>query len=1140
MKVISSRPLFGHLLASLGLFGLSWFIFALPITANAQEIARIPNLPPGHFGQLVIPTEKGQKLALKTTKLNVSVKLEGRIARTQVEQVFYNPTLRQTEGTFTFRLPYGAAITRLAMEINGKLVEGELVERTRARAIYNSIVRKMKDPALLEWQGGNRFRTQVFPIPAKGYKRIIIGYDHVLESATDHVDYVYHLPIQKKSALAELFTFQLIALGHPKLKALPYDVQIISSKKNKLLKYVAKKFHPRGDLVIQISTKQHRGHLYAGRANKKRYGLLDLPIHLKKQKGRTFLNKLLLIDTSAGMKLKGLQKATEVTRFLLQTLPQKATFNIVSGDLFIKKFQKSFVGIEQISNALSFMQTLIPRGATNLEKLFAEAIKSSKERTELVYIGDGIASIGLMDPDLLVKNITKAIGKRSIRISAIAIGPHPDLEFLGKLARATGGRVLRLQIGEQPKKIVQKFNDLLQVPQLTDIKISIDGMKKIVRYHEGNIASGTSILIAGELTKPIARVHISGKIDKVTPFHYKAVFEPISERSNPIVPAFWANFQIKKLQKKGSKKKQIIQLSKNFGVMSRYTSFLVLENEKAYKRYKIKRRKGKNDKFSNSNVMMERNVKTAEKKSAKKLIRSWMHNRVMGRSGMRLRATGRSGRGRLAAAPPPPSHMRRLRLVRPSISDSVRRADESSSSRGMGSPSPDGEGDSFSGRGVGSPSPIGEGAPGEGAPSMGGAQAPRVQRPRLKAKRRRSRRRYRRYCYLIIKTRPSRAKIYITYHRRRHYRGLTMKKLRLPCRTRLTIVLKKTCYKKRKIRLYLTRRFTRLIIRLIKLRTRACRRHASLFRPSSFRRPCRRPYRLKSSWKQRWRRLHRRLIARLSLKEKLKMARNAVKKDPLNWKARKRLYRFLLLLKRRKEALKALRDWRRYAPENSLLIIYESRLLKKMGQLLESRRVLSEIVEFAPHNYDRRVLYARSLEHDNYIAKACYQYAQAVRLNPARRNTFKTMMSLYRSRYNDKEMRDIIRHCIVQGVSRLPVVRDISIVMFWEDPSADIDLHVHEPNGEHVFYRHRESQQGGTLYYDITNGLGPEIYVLGTGKKGTYKISVVYYSGRPRAIKGRIYILLHAGSTKEKRLSFPFTLFKSRGKKELFITKISL
>ncbi len=123
-------------------------------------------------GSLEVHGEKTAKARLAIERLDISAETSGDVAETTVEHVFRNGTDERLEGTFRFPLPDGAMITRLALEIDGKLVDGELVERDKARKAYEEVVDQMLDPALLEWESGHTFKLRVFPIePEKTTRR---------------------------------------------------------------------------------------------------------------------------------------------------------------------------------------------------------------------------------------------------------------------------------------------------------------------------------------------------------------------------------------------------------------------------------------------------------------------------------------------------------------------------------------------------------------------------------------------------------------------------------------------------------------------------------------------------------------------------------------------------------------------------------------------------------------------------------------------------------------------------------------------------------------------------------------------------------------------------------------------------------
>ena len=275
----------------------------------------------------------------------------------------------------------------------------------------------------------------------------------------------------------------------------------------------------------------------------------------------------------------------------------------------------------------------------------------------------------------------------------------------------------------------------------------------------------------------------------------------------------------------------------------------------------------------------------------------------------------------------------------------------------------------------------------------------------------------------------------------------------------------------------------------------------------------------------------------------LELSSTLLRERPLDSNLRRMHLDQLKVAGLKKEALKAVIDWRRYAPDFPELVLEHVNMLRSQLFVEEAERVLSELVEFNPHDFDARSTYARLLAAKRAFAKygqpavACAQYTRAVQLNPSKRETFRTMMALRRSHPKASKQ---IGQCIVNGVSRLPIIRDVSIVMLWEDPSADIDMHVIEPGGEEVSYEHLESAQGGHLYYDVTDGFGPEIYVLGSGKPGTYRLSVVYYSGSASVVRGKMIVMRHAGGPEETRKVYPFKLNGSNSSKSIPVGSFKL
>src|SRR5215813_3300167 len=158
---------------------------------------------------LLIPEEKTlPPLAMLDHK--VSITLDDQVATTRVEQTFRNHTDRPLEATYLFPVPKGASVHKFTMWVGGKETKGELVEAAKARAVYESIVRRTQDPGLLEYLGNNLFRVRVFPVPARGDQKLALSYTSVAERSAGLVEYVYPLKTDGK-ATATLEEFAITA-----------------------------------------------------------------------------------------------------------------------------------------------------------------------------------------------------------------------------------------------------------------------------------------------------------------------------------------------------------------------------------------------------------------------------------------------------------------------------------------------------------------------------------------------------------------------------------------------------------------------------------------------------------------------------------------------------------------------------------------------------------------------------------------------------------------------------------------------------------------------------------------------------------------------------------------------------------------
>lgn len=179
---------------------LLWKSWTAVLLLHASAaFAVTPVSPPQRPPQIWIdPTQSAEPVRLQDVAIDI--RLQGFVASTEVELTFFNPNARVLEGEFVFPLAEGQSITGYALEVDGKLREGVVVEKETARVAYESTARRRIDPGLAELTQGNVFRTRLYPLPAMGTKRVRIAFDQTL--LDNGASYRYLLPLQFDAPLA--------------------------------------------------------------------------------------------------------------------------------------------------------------------------------------------------------------------------------------------------------------------------------------------------------------------------------------------------------------------------------------------------------------------------------------------------------------------------------------------------------------------------------------------------------------------------------------------------------------------------------------------------------------------------------------------------------------------------------------------------------------------------------------------------------------------------------------------------------------------------------------------------------------------------------------------------------------------------
>ncbi|WP_437569434.1 VIT domain-containing protein [Sorangium sp. So ce542] len=214
--------------------------------------------------------------AVRLAKHAVKVRIVDVVARTEIDETFANDTDEELEGIFRFPLPPGAQIERLALEVDGKLIEGAFVDRDRGAAIWRGVLQNAapkapkpreeiiwvpgpwRDPALLEWQRGGRFELRIFPIPKRGSRRVVLTYTQLVEQSGGVRRFTYPLA-HDQSGTTSIgdFSLDLQVLGHDRafgVETRGYELAAAPAEgaaDRRTLR--AQGFTPAGDLTVEYA-----------------------------------------------------------------------------------------------------------------------------------------------------------------------------------------------------------------------------------------------------------------------------------------------------------------------------------------------------------------------------------------------------------------------------------------------------------------------------------------------------------------------------------------------------------------------------------------------------------------------------------------------------------------------------------------------------------------------------------------------------------------------------------------------------------------------------------------------------------------------------------------------------------------------
>lgn len=546
-------------------------------------------------GALVATDAAGQEALLSLRRYHIDVHIEDGFARTTIDQTYFNQVTQRLEGTFYFPLPPDASISRLAMYVDGQRMEGGMAERTHARQVFDSIVNRKKDPALLEWVDGSTFKMRVFPLEGRQEKRIILSYSQRLPVLYGRM--TYRFPAGHNLGAVDHWSFVARVKGGANLtwNASGHELKPGQENGDLLLEANGKKVKLERDVVLEFreeASAQEVARFSSAVHEGARYLMLRYRPQLAGQPERQRRDWVFLFESSADRDPLLARVQVEVIRTLLNNAEPDDTFAILTAGTNAHPLspKPELATPENIRVALATLERTHLIGALDLGKALSatEPFLQAGRNPYLVHVGSGLSVLGEQTEDVLARRIPE-----HVRYVGVAVGKRWARGFMRAAAERTGGLVTQINPDEEIRWRAFELFATLCTPRFLNVKVVDNAEQATFLSHDPAISQGEEIAAIARidgLDKPLpTAVTITGQLDG-KPFQRILPVTNVAERAD-YLPRTWAKLEIDRLLAADAtaNKDRIVALSMAMYVMTPYTSLLVLETEEMYKQFNVDR-----------------------------------------------------------------------------------------------------------------------------------------------------------------------------------------------------------------------------------------------------------------------------------------------------------------------------------------------------------------------------------------------------------------------------------------------------------------------------------------------------------------------------------------------------------------------
>ena len=532
--------------------------------------------------------------AVRRASSDVRVELVDRVLRYEVDEIFVNDGGALGEADYLFPLPHGAAFQELQLSVNGELVAGETLPADEARRIYEEIVRRQRDPALVEWMGHGLLRARIFPIAPGERKRVVVRFQMVAPREGDAIRVDHSggsAPAGQRREERASFV-----LSYPDIAryGTPYSPTHSLDVNDRGTRRVVTVRDPSRTVTVLLPVRSGSqpaisvlAHATGGREDG--FALVTLTPPAMPPR-RTPRDVTFVVDVSGSMSGRKMEQARAAGKQLLETLSPDDRFRIVDFSTDVRTFRDGWTDAtrENLRAAVRYLDDLRPVGSTNISGAMREALGASTPPSRLpvvLFVTDGEPTVGERDPEAIARDAASRRGRA--RVFTFGLGADVNVPLVERLALEAGGTAQFVRPEEDVERMVAITAARLAAPVLTDVRLRADGVR-LVRMHP----AGEMDLFAGQDLVVLTRYEGHG--EATLRFEGRSANGPVSwtqtvnlperDRGNEFVPRLWATQRVGWLaaekRRNGASREldeEIRALGERYGIPTEFTSYFVRE-----------------------------------------------------------------------------------------------------------------------------------------------------------------------------------------------------------------------------------------------------------------------------------------------------------------------------------------------------------------------------------------------------------------------------------------------------------------------------------------------------------------------------------------------------------------------------------